>query len=360
MNFATPVVASLTLLALAGCGSQAEPAAEEVRPVWSTVVGEQAGSVDAVYSGDIRARVESKLGFRVGGKIAARLVDVGSTVRAGQVMMRLLADDAALNVSSARAQADAAQAKLAKEVADLTRAEELFGQHFISQAELDQTRLSVRQAQAQFDSAQSQLQLAEHHQQYTELKADRAGVITSITAEAGQVIAAGQTVLVVAADGEREMAISIPESRVDELRNAKQMSITLWANPDKRYQASLRELAPATDELTRTYAARIRIENPDAAIRLGMTASLHVPNIEGATAIRLPLTAVITRNDQAQVWVIDPVQLRVKTRAVQLGAVQNDQILIHSGLSQGERVVTAGANLLHDGQLVKVVASASL
>jgi RND family efflux transporter MFP subunit len=343
----------------AGCGAHSESSHEEVRPVRSLAVGATAGSVGATYPGEVRARHESKLGFRASGKVAARLVDVGAHVSRGQVLMRLDPEQETLHNAAATAQLDAAKSRVAQNRVDLDRTEQLFKRKFASQAELDQSRLALTESESQLRNAQAQQQISANNRGYTELVADRAGVVTAIHAEVGQVVATGTPVVVVAADGEREVAVSIPESRIAELRDAKRMTVSLWSQPGKTYLAALRELAPDTDEVTRTYAARITIKDPDPAVRLGMTATVFTPDVEGAQAIRLPLASIHDLDGQPKVWVVDPASSRVKARAVKLGAPQNDSVLVAEGLAQGEIVVTAGANQLHAGQKVKTAGSKS-
>jgi RND family efflux transporter MFP subunit len=161
----------------------------------------------------------------------------------------------------------------------------------------------------------------------------------------------------VAADGEREVLVSIPESRVDELRHARTLQISVWAKPGKTYHGVLRELAPDSDSVTRTYSARISVKDADSALKLGMTASVFTPDIDGATAIQLPLTAIYNKDGEPLVWVVDDKTSRVATRAVKLGSARNDVVLIASGLTGGETVVTAGVHMLHAGQRVKTVAA---
>jgi RND family efflux transporter MFP subunit len=173
--------------------------------------------------------------------------------------------------------------------------------------------------------------------------------------EVGQVVGAGQVVLTIAADGEREVVISIPEARVAELRKAKSMTVSLWANPGKPYGGKLRELAPDTDEVTRTYEAKVTVLDPDASLLLGMTASVRVPDVQGSTAVRLPMTAVYDNKGKPLVWVVDPQTSQVAQRFVTLAAAEKDTILIAEGLKDGEIVVTAGVHMLHEGQKVKIV-----
>lgn len=350
------IVATVVML---GCKREVPEAYEDVRPVRAVTIGLTSGTVGATYSGEVRARYESKLGFRNGGKVVERLVEVGTRVRPGQPLMRQDPGDAELNVVSATAQVEAAKSRVTQNRVDLERGKRLFSKRFISQAELDREQLALDEAESQLKSAEAQLQIAVNRQEYATLAADMAGVVTAINVEVGQVVSPGQPVLTIAADGEREVVISIPESRVDELRKAKKITVSLWANPGKAYTARLRELAPDTDEVTRTYAARVTVLDPDATLRLGMTASVYVPDVEGATAVRLPLTAIYNKEGRPLVWVVDPQTSHVAPRVVTLAAAENDSVLVTDGLKDGEVVVTAGVHMLHEGQKVAIVGSPS-
>ena len=348
----TAAVASL----LCGCHSDAPKPYEEIRPVWTVVAGRTPGSVGAVYSGEVRARYESRLGFRTGGKIVTRLVEVGSHVYRGQPLMTLDPEQETLQVVATSADVDAANSRLAQARIDLKRAEQLLARQFASQAEVDQLRLALEQAEAQERSASAQHALSANQRSFTTLTADRDGVVTGLAAEAGQVVAAGQPVATVAGDGEREVAVSVPESRVDELRTAGTLQVTLWSEQGKSWTGRLRELAPDTDSVTRTYAARITIVDADPSdIRLGMTASVHVANVAGASAIRLPLTAIVDRGAERDLWIVDPKSWRVALQPVTVGNAQNDNVIVLSGLQGGEQVVTAGVHMLQPGQRVAVV-----
>ncbi|WP_455286603.1 efflux RND transporter periplasmic adaptor subunit [Cupriavidus necator] len=320
----------------------------------TVVAGRTAGSVGATYSGEIRARYESQLGFRTAGKIVARMVEVGSHVKRGQPLFQLDTTQETLQVAAAGAEADAARSRVAQARVDVKRTEQLLAQNFASQAELDQQRLALNQAEAQLRSAQARQQLNANMRGFTTLVADRDGVVSAINAEAGQVVSAGQTIATVAADGEREVSISIPESRVDELRKAPTLTITVWAQPDKSWTGKLRELAPDADSVTRTYSARISIQEAGPELRLGMTASVIAPDVDGSGVVRVPLTAIVDHERGRQVWVVDPKTSRVIAREVKLGAAQNDSVIVVEGLAGGETVVTAGVHMLQPGQQVKV------
>lgn len=351
----------LTVAALAaGCSKKPAAAPEEVRPVRSTVVGTSDGSVGATWSGEIQARYESKLGFETSGRIVARLVDVGSAVKRGQALMRLDPAQEALHVIAADADVEAKKSRVAQDRIDLQRAEALLARNFASQAEVDVQRLALATSESQLKSALAQQQIKVNQRGYTLLKADRDGVVSAIHAEAGQVVSPGQAVVTLAADGERDVVVSIAESRVDELKAAKTLQVSLWSLPGKRYAGTLRELAPDTDSVTRTYSARIALRDPDAALRLGMTASVFAADVDGARAIRLPLTAIHNVNGQPTVWVVDAKTAQVSTRAVKLGAAQHDQVLVAQGLTAGDTVVTHGVHMLYPGQKVKAAGAAAV
>jgi RND family efflux transporter MFP subunit len=343
----------------AGCKSHSTESREDVRPVRSIAVGPTVGSVGASYPGEIRARHESKLGFRTAGKIAQRLVDVGARVKPGQVLMRLDPEQEQLHAVAVTAQVDGARSRVTQDRIDLERTQSLFARKFASAAELDQAKLALAESESKLANAVAQQRIAANQRAYTEMVADRAGVVTAVNGEVGQVVHSGTAIVVVAADGEREVAVSIPEARIAEIKSAQRMTVSLWANPNKTYLAKLRELSPDTDEVTRTYAARVTIQDPDAAIHLGMTATVFTPDIEGARAIRLPLTAIHDTDGKPRVWIVDPATSRVSPRPVKLGAAQKDSVLIAEGLAAGDIVVTAGVNQLNSGQKVKLAGAKS-
>lgn len=351
----TPLAAALLLSA---CGHKETEAYEDVRPVRTIVAGRGEGSVGASYSGEIVSRYESVLGFRTAGRVVARLVEIGSPVKRGQALMRLSPEQEVQIVAASDADVDAARSRLGQARIDLKRTEQLLSRQFASQAELDQQKLLVEQYESQLRAAGARRNAAVSQEGYTVLVADRDGVVTALMAETGQVVAAGQPVATVAADGEREVSISIPESRVDELRRAKSLNVSVWAHPGQAWEGSLRELAPNTDSVTRTYSARISIKKPDPEVlRLGMTASVAIQDIEGPSTIRLPLTAIVDKASQRQVWVVDPKTSRVSLRTVTLGSAQDDSVAVLSGLAGGETVVSAGVHMLQPGQRVEAPAT---
>lgn len=343
----------LTLAALlAACGRQEPPQHEELRPVRCQVVTSSAGAVGATYAGPVVPRYESKLGFQTAGKVVARLVELGSRVRRGQPLMRLDPAQETLQLSAATAQVDGAKSRVDELRRELQRTEQLLARQFASQAELDKQRTALAEAESQLRSALAQQQIKSNQRGYTELLADRDGVVTALRAEAGHVVSPGQVVVELAGEGEREIAVSIPESRVAELRQARTLQVSVWAQPGRRYAGVLRELAPDTDSVTRTYSARISVKDADAALMLGMTASVFAPAAGGGGGIRVPLTAILDKAGQPLVWVVDKTSASVKSRPVTLGEARQDSVAVASGLAEGETVVTAGVHLLVEGQKV--------
>ena len=201
---------------------------------------------------------------------------------------------------------DAATSRVAQARIDLKRTEQLVARQFSSPAELDQQKLALNQADAQLRSALAQREVFANQRSYTVLTADRDGVVTAIAAETGQVVGAGQSVVTVAADGEREVAISIAEARVNELRDARTLQVSVWAHPGRSWPGVLRELAPAADSVTRTYSAESRSGTPTEGAAAGHDGSVLARDVDGTSAIRLPLTAIVDQEDRRQVWVVDP------------------------------------------------------
>ena len=336
--------------ALAAC-SKPEAQPEAPRPVRSVTLGASNGQTAAFHAGDIRARHEARLAFRVGGKVVARLVDVGATVKPGQALARLEDNDASLDLASRRAKLAAAEADLKQNEADIKRYRELLAQHFISQAEFDRREAALAAARGTQQAALATAQLGVNQQRYTTLTAERAGVVTSIDAEVGQVVSAGQLVARVAESSEREAVIAVAESQLAEVRAARGFVVQVGQLPGQ-YQGVLRELAPDADSVSRTYTARITLKDADDSVRLGMSARVY-PQGEAAAPLSVPLSAVLDENNRHYLWLLDGKAPQVKRVEVKLAKVSSDTAWIASGVRAGQEVVTAGVHLLRDGQTVR-------
>lgn len=347
----------LMFVSLAGCGRDAPPAPPaDIRPVRAERVGLLGGRSDTQYSGEVRARYETDLAFRVAGRVQNRLVEVGSQVKAGQVIAILDPQDYALAVSAAQAQLAAAdsEARLAQQ--DLQRFTELRTQNFISQAELDRRQNNTETALARVRQLRAEVSRLGNQRSYTQLTAPQAGVVTAVNFEAGQVVAAGQPVAQLARSGEREVRIDVPENALDALRTAKALNIRLWSAPGVNYAGRLRELSPMADVASRTYSARINFLKPDPDVKLGMTATVDVGN-EAAPSLSVPQSALFKINGQPQVWVLDRATQKVAARSVQLGDMSGERATVRSGLKAGEWVVTAGVHKIAPGQQVRLAPS---
>lgn len=343
-------------LALSGCSGDAKPA-ETPRPVLVTHPGGGAEAALTAYAGEIRAREESPLSFRVGGKLVRREVDVGAHVRGGDLLAVLDPGDLAAQVRAAQAQLAAAEAELARARADQARFARLAEQQLVSRSSLDAQNAAATAAQGQVNAARANLEVARNQAAYTQLRAPHDGMIASRAAEAGQVVAAGQTVFTVAADGGREVAIALPESRIREFRVGQPVQVELWSAPDRRLPGTLREIAPAADPQARTYAARVSLAADAAqAVDLGQSARVYVQDNGLRAALTVPLSAIQRGpNDATAVWVIDPTTAKLRLAPVRLGALGETTAPLLSGLEPGDWIVAAGGHLLREGQVVAPV-----
>jgi len=339
---------------LAACGKAPDPKPDEIRPVRVIRVGEQAAVRTAEFAGEVRARHETRLAFRVPGKIIARSVEVGSRVRAGQPVARLDPADLALAAASLQAQVASLAAERDLAAAELKRHRELREKNFISQAEFDRRASAAATAEARLEAARAQQRQASNQAGYATLVADSAGVIVALEAEAGQVVSAGQTVARLAREGEIEIAFAVPEARRELVERATAFEVTLNALPGRTWPAKLRELSPAADPATRTYAARATVLEPGDAMELGMSARIGVSANGGGPRIELPIAALHSRGDAPQVLLVGP-DGTTRLQPVKTAGLAGERIVVESGLKPGDVVVAAGASLLRPGQKVRVL-----
>jgi RND family efflux transporter MFP subunit len=335
-------------LALAACSKPpAEEPAKIERPASTMVVGALGESQSNVYSGEVRARLETVLGFRIGGKIVARSADVGDKVKSGQILARLDAADSGLQQSAAEA-----QLRLAED--EVKRFRELRDKGFVSQSALDAKETALKAAVAQAGLARNQAN-------YTSLLSDRSGVVSATLAEVGQVVAAGQPVLRLAQDGEREVAIAIPESRFNTVKVGMKAQIEMdMDNGKSRTLAGhVREISPAADAASRTYAARVAFDTRHSLVALGMTARVRLnagakSDAKQTREYRVPLTAIFQQGDKAAVWIV-AADRSVSLRPVTVSAYRDDGALISGGIAAGERIVSAGVHKLTAGEKIRII-----
>ncbi len=339
-------------LLLVAC-SEKPPVVEDIRPVRAIQIA-PAGAENVVeLAGDIQPRYESRLGFRVGGKVIARQVEIGSVVKRGQLLMQIDPRDLQLSQSQANASVNAAASNLSLAKAEYERYRELRQKNFVSQAVLDAKEAAYKSALANHEQSNAALNIATNQNSYANLVADADGVVTALQAEAGQVVAAGTPVVQLARTGEKEARISIPEDQVEMVRQVKDMQVRIWANQALVLRGQLRELSPVADPATRTYTAKISIPNAPPEVRLGMTATVRFITKADKNLIRLPLTALLNEKNQTSIWVIE--NGAVKSVPVQVGGVMGNEVVIASGVNAGQMIVTAGVNTLRAGQKVHVL-----
>ncbi|MGI6263228.1 MAG: efflux RND transporter periplasmic adaptor subunit [Succiniclasticum sp.] len=321
-------------------------------PVVRTVtVGSTATEDVEIYPGEVRGKYESNLAFQVGGKIAARYVNVGDRVQAGQVLLELDPKDVrqTLNAAQAAYQSALSNYKLARD--NNRRYSSLFAQGAVSTMTRDQYRTQFEAAESSLKSAEANLASAQNQMGYTKLVADHDGTISSLSAEIGQVVAAGTTIATLVESGNREIQIYVPENRLQEVSPGMDATVTFWALPNVTAHGTVTEIASMADSVTRTYRVRVSVPEWPAEARLGMTAKVSLSTGKGS-AIVIPSSAIYQTGDQPQVWLVKDGKA-VKTK-VTIGGYEGSNVRITSGLSKGDVVVTGGTNKIAEGEKVQL------
>ncbi|QEL56655.1 efflux RND transporter periplasmic adaptor subunit [Chromobacterium paludis] len=351
-NYPALGLALIGALSLTACQDKTA-APEDIRPVRYVVAGDDARIGGASYAGEVRARNETQLAFRVAGKVVAKLVNSGEHVKKGQPLARLDPSDYQLDLAAKQAQLAAAQSDLSQQQLNLKRYRELLAKQFISQAQVDAQQNGVNAAQAKVRQALAALDASHNQTAYATLTADADGVISQMQAEPGLVVAAGQPVAKLSQDGAREVAIQVPENALAAVRQAGGFRVTLWKG-GAPLDGKLRELAADADPVTRTYPARIALSGDSHGLQLGMTADVALP-AQASRQLSLPLTAVLDLQGKHYVWTVDDKTLRVSRKPVEVGAISSDSVAIAAGVRPGDKIVTAGVHLLHEQQRVKLL-----
>lgn len=343
-----------TLVLVSGCSSRAE-VQEPIRPAIVARPQSAAAEAGSLYSGDVKARYENALGFRVGGKIRQRRVDVGAHVKAGDLIAELDPQDLHLQASSAQATLAAAEADLATARSERSRYEALRGKNFVSETQFDAVDNRLKAATARAAEARAALNVAQNQAGYSELRADQDGIITTIVAEAGQVVAPGQTIATLARDGEREVEISVPESRIAGYRKDQSATIELWAESGKHLAGVLREIAPEADATTRTYRVRVTLGEDASQAKLGQTARVFFSGSETDAAHLVPLAALYEKDGKPAVWVLDTKTRQVHLKPVTVGAYREQGVVLMDGVDTQDWIIAAGVHKLREGQAINPV-----
>src|SRR3954447_9717498 len=344
-------------VALAGCTDTAAEKAVPTRPVFVATVHYEAESPARSFVGTIRPRIETDMGFRVPGKVAKRLVEVGQTVDVGQPLATLDEVDLKLQAEQAQAELSAATGVLAQAAASETRAKDLRVKGWTTDAQMDQARAAADEARARLNRAERSVELTKNSLSYATLVADTRGVVTATLIDAGQVVASGQTAIRVARFAEKEAVVSIPETLVGRAKDGT-ATVTLWSEANKKYAAKLREIAPSADPATRTYLAKFSLPEAGDKVSLGMTATLTLSDPATERVAKLPLSALFSQGGDPSLYIVDD-SGAIALKPVTVKSYDSNCVVISGGVDEGAKVVALGVQKLDPAQKVRVVSSLS-
>jgi RND family efflux transporter MFP subunit len=344
-------------VALAGCNDSVAQKAEPSRPVLVATAHYEAETPERSFVGTIRPRIESDLGFRVPGKVAKRLVEVGQRVEIGQPLALLDEVDLKLQAEQAEAEQRAATGVLAQAAAAETRAKNLKVSGWTTDAQLDQAKATADEARARLNRAERQVELTRNSLSYATLEADARGVVTATMIEPGQVVAAGQAAIRVARLVEKEAVVAIPETLVDRAKTGT-ATVSLWSDPNTKYAAHLRELSPSADPATRTYLAKFSLPGVGDNVELGMTATLTLADPATERVARLPLSALFRQGGDPSLYLVDD-NGEVKLQPVKVKSYESNDVVISSGVPEGAKVVALGVQKIDPNEKVRVVSQPS-
>jgi RND family efflux transporter MFP subunit len=349
------VLAALaTSTLLSACQRTEEKFAPEIRPVRAITIEKRAGGETIALTGSIQAQTEINLSFRIDGRMLERLVNVGDTVRPGQLVARLDSQNEESSLMAARAQLGAARAQLTEARNNFARFRDLVAENAVSRASFEQAESIQKSAESQVESAQTQVTLAENRLSYTRLVSEVAGVVTAIGAEPGEVVGGGRMIAQVAREGSRDAVFDVPARIKDAAPANAEIIVALTSDPKVVATGVVREVAPRADPVTGTFRVKVRLKNPPAAMRLGATVTGRM-KLASAASIEIPPSAVDRSNRQASVWVFDPKTGTVAARNIEIRSSDPVRVEVASGLNPGDVVVTAGVQALRPGQKVRLL-----
>jgi RND family efflux transporter MFP subunit len=340
---------------LSACHKESEATAPEVRPVRTTTVAVQPAGETVVLTGHIEAENEAALGFRISGRMIERLVNVGDRVKPGQVLARLDPQDEQNGLRSAHANLAAAQGQLTQARNNFERQRRLLERGVASRADFDQAQEGLQTAQARVDDAEAQLKIASDRLSFTELKADAAGTVTARGAEAGEVVQAGQMIVRIARQDGRDAVFDVPAQLLRSAPADAPITVHLAEEPSVTAEGRVREVGEQADPVTRTFQVKVGLTDPPSAMRLGSTVNGSV-ELNSASVITIPASALTRSNQQPAVWIVDPSKLTVSLRNIEVSRYDPGTVVVGQGLDTGDIVVTAGVQALHPDQKVRLLA----
>jgi len=337
---------------LTACQNRDDEAAPEIRPVRAITIADRASSGTLTLIGSVQAQTEINHSFRIDGRMIERYVDVGDTVRSGQLVARLDPQNEESSLQSARAQLTAAQAQLIEAQNNNTRMTDLVAENAVSQAAFDRAVALLQTAQAQVESAQAQVRLAQNRLDYTQLFAKAAGVVTSRGPEAGEVVSAGRMIIQVAREGSRDAVFGVPAQVKDSAEANSQITVSLTSDPAVTATGRVREVSPRADPVTGTFTVRVALSDPPPAMRLGSTVTGRIKS-DARIGIEIPASALVRSDGSSAVWIVDPENQTVSMRTIEVQAQNPASVQVASGLNPGDVVVTAGVQALRPEQKVR-------
>jgi membrane fusion protein, multidrug efflux system len=352
-----PIVVLIVAAAVSGCDKPAPPASQ-ARPVRTVTVEQRAGGEIVSLTGQVRAKDQASLAFRLDGRMIERPVHLGNVLTAGQVVARLDPKDAENGLRSAQANLASVEAQLNEARITFWRQQELLKDGWTSRANFDKAQHNVETLQAQVDAARAQLRIAHDQLSYTVLSADAPGAVIAVGAEPGEVIRAGQMIVQLARKGGRDAVFDVPEQLMRTGPRDPVVEIALTNDPRVRATGRVREVAPQADATTRTWQVKVGIIDPPAAMALGSTVTGRI-TLSAPPGVEIPPSALIEANGHPAVWVVDRHSLTVSMHNVDVSRYDPATVVISQGLETGEVVVTAGVQTLHPGQKVRLLGGAS-
>ena len=350
--------ALLLLALLAACQREPVPAEPEIRPVRAITVAPRAAGSTVAITGTVQAQTEINQSFRIDGRMIERTVDVGDTVKRGQLIARLDPQNEESARQAARAQLAAAQAQLIEARNNFERMRDLVAESAVSRAQFEQAEAMLQTAKAQADAVQQQLNLADNRLSYTRLVSDVAGVVTARGPQPGEVVSAGRMIIQVARDGARDAVFDVPAAVKDSVPKYPDIRVTLSDDPKVSTAGRVREVSPRADPVTGTFAVRVRLIDPPPPMRLGSTVTGRM-TLDAVMGIEIPPSALVRSDGKTSVWVFDAKTGTVSLRNIAVRASDAAMVQVASGLNPGDVVVTAGVQALRPGQKVRLLETQS-
>ncbi|MBT9493667.1 MAG: efflux RND transporter periplasmic adaptor subunit [Paucibacter sp.] len=355
---AATLVSLLALASLSACNRTAEAPPAEVRPARVMTIDKQASSGSVALTGTVQAQTEINQSFRIDGRLIERTVDVGDSVRPGQLIARLDPQNEESGLQAARAQLAAARAQLVEARNNHVRMRDLVAEAAVSRAQFDQAEALLKTAEAQIEAVQSQVNLAQNRLSYTRLVSEVAGVVTARGPQPGEIVSAGRMIIQVARDGARDAVFDVPGQIKDMLPKSPQVTVSMSNDAKISAAGKVREVSPRADAVTGTFAVRVQLINPPASMRLGSTVTGRIP-LDAVAGIQIPSAALVRADGKTAVWVVEPKASTVSLRTITVRSSDANTVYVATGLNPGDIIVTAGVQALRPGQKVRLLGTKS-